>query len=283
MQKPMMAICYDFDGTLSTSPMQENKSLPSVGVSPDVFWSEVNAISKRDHADNILIYMMLMLQKAHSADEPITRKVFRDKGEGMTFWDGVDTWFDRVNDYARRARVDIRHYVISSGNEEIIQGTSIAGRFDRIFACRFHFDSNGVADWPAVAVNYTTKTQFLFRINKGCLDMDDDGVNDYVPDDERPIPFSNIVYIGDGETDVPCFRTVRSLGGLSIGVYPPHRRGGKETVRRLLSDGRIDTYCPADYREGKQLESIVCSAIDEVGDPVTVGGPLPAVCSAARR
>lgn len=259
-----MAICYDFDGTLSTSPMQENRFLPSVGVPAEEFWNEVSEVTKAEHADNILIYMMLMLEKAQQAHVPVTREVFREKGEGMKFWDGLDDWFERINRYGKEQGVTIRHYVISSGNEEIIKGTSIADKFDRIFACQYHFDANGAAIWPAVAVNYTTKTQFLFRINKGKLDMDDEGVNDYVPDNRRPIPFPNIVYIGDGETDVPCFRTVKSLGGLSIGVYPPRHRGGKDIVQQLLKDERINAYCPADYRHDKHLEKIIHAAIREI-------------------
>lgn len=239
-KKPKMAICYDFDLTLSRSPMQENRFLPSVGVVSEEFWREVKSETDRNHADNILVYMKLTIDKANAAGKPIRRADFLDKGSGMQFWDGLDTWFDRINQHAEQQGAELKHYAISSGNREIIEGTSIANQFDRIYACQFYFDANDVAVWPALSVNQ------------------------YVPLEERPIPFPNMVYIGDGETDIPCFRTVKSLGGLSLGVYSPHKRNGNATVRRLFQDNRIDAYYQADYSAGKALERTIFSAIDEV-------------------
>ena len=265
MEHATVAVIYDFDGTLTPKSMQENRFLPDVGIAPAVFWREVNDLARENHADQVLMYMHLMLEKANANHRPITRTTFHNHGRDMPFYPGVETWFDRIGTIGNQNGVTVEHYLISSGNDEIIRGTGIAEQFKRIYASQFLFDANEVAIWPAVAVNYTDKTQFLFRINKGALDIDDEsGVNRFISQRERPMPFERMIYIGDGETDIPAFRTVRSQGGLSIAVYKPHAHGAGSRAKRLLQDQRIDALCPADYREGSELEKLVSLAIRHI-------------------
>lgn len=253
-EKPVIAIMYDFDKTLCTKDMQEYGFIPKLGMPPKEFWTEANRLAQS--MDRILAYMYLMKRKAEAHDVSIRREDFVELGRGVEFFAGVDGWFDRIDSYAKGLDIVVEHYIISSGLKEIIEGSSISTRFKRIYACEFHYNASGAVDWPALAVNYTGKTQFLFRINKGVLDISDDlGLNKFVEDDKRPIPFRNMIYIGDGFTDVPCMKLVKVNGGQSIAVYPS--RGSKTQVEELLLDKRVDFIAQADYRESKQLDRIV--------------------------
>jgi hypothetical protein len=261
-----MAFCYDFDGTLAPGCMQEYDFIPAIGVSPETFWAESAALAKSSDADPILAYMRLMLQKAKTAGVRVTRKDFRRFGSTLKYFPGVELWFDRISSYARERGVEALHYVVSSGIREMIEGCSIAGKFTRIYASGYMYDEEGEAVWPALAVNYTTKTQFLFRINKGSLEVyDGAGINAFMPKSERPFPFSNIIYIGDGDTDVPCFRLVRAEGGSAIAVYPPDSPTAFTRAERLVGDGRVDLAAPADYREGSALDTSIKAMIDRIG------------------
>ena len=255
-----LAMIYDFDGTLSPGNMQDRQFIPDIGMRAGDFWREVDALSDETHADRILSYMYVMLEKAKSAGMPVRREHLVARSKGIQFFPGVESWFDRIDAYGQGKGVSVDHYVISSGNSEIIEGTSIARRFREIYASRFLYDADGVAVWPAVAINFTTKTQYLFRINKGAHDLNDsDAINRYVPQSERPVPFQNMVYVGDGETDVPCFRLVKDLGGLSIAVYP---EGGRERAERYREEGRVNCVVPADYSAGGELDNAVKSYIN---------------------
>ena len=260
-----MALIYDFDGTLAPGNVQEGLFIPNVGMTKTQFWAEVKRLSKEHQADGILSYMQLMLKKADEEGVPVRLSDFRAQGARIGLFDGVADWFDRVNSYCRGRGVQCQHFVVSSGNAEIIEGTPIAGRFERIYACRFMFNHNGVAIWPAQAVNYTTKTQYLFRINKGAHDLSDDTeINSYVPKSERPIPFENMIYFGDGATDIPCFRLVKEEGGLSIAVFRPHAKGAREKATQFLTDGRVHCITSADYQEDSDLDKVVKAQIDFV-------------------
>lgn len=253
-----MAIVYDFDGTLAPGNMQEHQFIPDIGMEPAEFWNEVDELSRRHQADGILMYMHLMLQKARAAGVPVRREDFRKRGEGIKLFDGVAGWFGRISEYGQENGVAIEHYLVSSGNAEIIEGNAIAGEFERIYASKFLFDGEGVPWWPALAINFTTKTQFLFRINKGAHDLSDDSrINAVVPHNERTVPFTNMVYIGDGRTDVPCFELMQDKGGLSVAVYDPRTGGEFEKAGQLLKDGRVHHAVPADYSEGRELEAVV--------------------------
>lgn len=260
-----MAIAYDFDGTLARGNMQEHQFLPDIGMKPSKFWEEVHQISKDHQADEVLAYMNLMLKKAQEKKVPVRREDFKARGRDIPLFDGVEDWFFRITHYARTKGVRIEHFLISSGNDEIFRGTKIARKFKAIFASKFMFDHNGVAQWPALAINYTTKTQFLFRINKGAYDLSDNAkVNEYVPLSERTVPFENMIFVGDGATDVPCFRTVKELGGLSIAVYQDGKRGAKAKAEKYMRDGRVHAVVLANYAPDSLIERIVKLQIDQV-------------------
>ena len=209
--------------------------------------------------------MGLMLEKAAAAEVQVRRKNFVDYGKSLKLFTGVEDWFARINDYGKLTGVNVSHHIISSGIKEMILGTSIKKNFSNIYASSFCYDHHGVAKWPAQALNYTTKTQFLFRINKGTHNVfDHDKINDYIPPNDRPVPFKNIAFIGDGETDIPCFRLVKDLGGHSIAVFQPHSSKGKRRSLKILKDGRVNFIAPADYSEGKQIDRAVKAIMEKL-------------------
>ena len=260
-----LAIVYDFDGTLAPGNAQEPQFLPDIGMKPKDFWAEVDQLSSDHQADKILMYMRLMLEKARAANVSVRLQDFHDRGGAITLFEGVQGWFDRIDEYGRGKGVRVKHYLVSSGNAELIEGTSIASKFEMVYASRFMFDENGVPGWPAQALNYTTKTQYLFRINKGTHDPSDDTeINQFVEMRDRPIPFENMVYIGDGPTDVPCFRLVKDLGGLSVAVFRPGKKGAREVAEQFRDDGRVHAVVPAKYKDGTELDKVVKAYIRHV-------------------
>jgi len=260
-----MAIAYDFDGTLADGNMQEHQFLPDIGIKPKAFWEEVKRLTKEHQADEVLVYMNLMLKKAAAASVPVRRADFKARGQTITLFEGAEGWFDRITAYGKSKGVRIEHVLVSSGNAEIFAGTPIASKFSQVYASKFMFDENGVAAWPALAVNYTTKTQYLFRINKGAHDLSDNAkVNQYVEKKDRPVPFENMVFIGDGSTDIPCFRLIKEQGGLSVAVFKPHTKGAKSKAERYIADGRVHCALPANYSEGAELDLVIKAAIDAV-------------------
>lgn len=245
--------------------MQEREFIPNIGMNKRSFWDEVRKRAKQHEGDNILIYMGLMLEKARTAHVPVRKKDFSNYGKKLELFKGATDWFDRINKYGRAGGIRVSHHIISSGIREMIAGTPIKKYFENIFASSFCYDHHGVAEWPALALNYTTKTQYLFRVNKGVHSVyEHDKLNKYVPPHERPIPFSNIVFMGDGETDIPCFRLVKDLRGHSIAVFQPHSRKAKSQSKMLLKDGRVNFTAPADYRDGKSIDQIIKAIMDRV-------------------
>ncbi len=260
-----MAICYDFDGTLSPTNMQEYGFISKLGITPQKFWEESENMAKEHKADNILAYMKLMKNKAQEKKMSFRKKDITDYGKKVELFKGVEDWFKRINQYGAQRGIKVKHYIISSGLKEMIEGTKIAREFTEIFASCFMYDANGAADWPAVALNYTTKTQFLFRINKECTDINDNkSINKYVEPLSRPMPFTNIIYIGDGDTDIPCMKIVKKEGGHSIAVYNPGKKKAKEKAANLIKDGRVNIIAPADYSEGKQIDTYLKAIIDKL-------------------
>lgn len=246
---------YDFDKTLCTKDMQEYTFIPNVGLTPKDFWKESNQLAKDKKMDAILAYMYLMIEKAHAARVSIRRNEFVKMGKDLQFFPGVIDWFKRINSIGDELGLSVEHYIISSGLREIIEGSSIYKEFKDVFACEYLYNENDVACWPKNAVNYTTKTQFLFRINKGVLDISNDNdLNTYTPEDDRPVPFRNMIYIGDGLTDVPCMKLVKINGGYSIAVF---QRGKKNKVEDLITNNRVNFIEPADYSEGSDLDKTV--------------------------
>lgn len=254
-KKPVVAIMYDFDKTLCTKDMQEYTFIPNLGMTATDFWTESGKLSKGKKMDGILAYMYLMIDKARSAHIKIQREEFVKLGVDLELYNGVESWFERINQIGEDLGIKVEHYIISSGLREIIEGSSIYKHFKEVFACEFLYDENNVACWPKNAVNYTTKTQFLFRINKGILDISrDEELNKYTPEDDRPVPFRNMIYIGDGLTDVPCMKLVKANGGYSIAVYT---KGKRSKVESLIEHERVDFISLADYSEGSDLDITV--------------------------
>jgi hypothetical protein len=260
-----MAISYDFDGTLAPGNMQEYDFIPALNMLTKHFWDSVEDLAKEHEMDPILAYMHTMLEEARKAHVPVRKADFKTFGAGIGLFPGVADWFKRINAYAKSKGVKLEHFIISSGIREMVEGTPIYREFKKVYASGFMFDHNGVAHWPALAVNYTTKTQYLFRINKGSLDVHDNSViNKYVPKEQRPVPFENMIFIGDGETDIPCMRLVKDQGGHSIAVYNPGKRGAKTKAEQLITDGRATLAAPADYQAGGTIDLAVKAIIDWV-------------------
>ena len=252
-QMPIVAFLYDFDKTLCTTDMQDYAFIPSLGMTPAEFWAEANGFGQRNRMDGILAYMYTMIREAERRRRPFTRSDLVEKGRDIVLFPGVESWFRRINDFGRRQGVQVEHYVISSGLREIIEGSAISREFKEIYASEFYYDERGIPVWPKLAVNFTAKTQFVYRINKGVLDVSDDKtLNDSMPDDSKRVPFLNMVYFGDGLSDVPCMKMMRAYGGQAIAVY---QEGNRPGVEDLLVKGRVDYIFPADYRAGSALEA----------------------------
>ena len=264
-EKITVALIYDFDGTLAPGNMQEYDFIPAVGKSNMEFWHEANTLAEEQDADQVLTYMARMLQAAQSKGLSLRREAFRESGRNVEFYKGVKEWFKRINDYGESLDIRILHYVNSSGLKEIIEGTAIAHEFKNIYACSFLYNVDGIAYWPAVAVNYTNKTQFIFKINKGVESVfDTTDVNRYMEESKRPVPFSRMIYFGDGTTDIPCMRLVKNFGGHSIAVYNPDEGGRRSLLNDLIRDNRVNHVCPADYSEGSEIDVVVRTIIDKI-------------------
>lgn len=259
---PVLAICYDFDKTLSPDDMQAQGYIQEVGYDVEEFWRETDELAKNNDMDQNLAYMYKMVEKARGKFV-FNRSTLADYGSRVRLFPGVEEWFDRITEYGKQHGVIVEHYIISCGLKEMIEGTSVAknGAFEKIYASSFYYDKDGVALWPAQVINYTTKTQFLFRISKGILDVNDQGVNESFSSDEIRVPFKNMVYIGDSDTDVPCMKLINSYGGHSIGVYN-HETKDKTKVYKMMREGRIKYYMPADYSESTELDNLLKAIID---------------------
>lgn len=261
--RPVLAICYDFDKTLSPDDMQAQGYIQSVGYDVQKFWDESNDLAKANDMDNNLAYMWKMVQESEGR-MVFNKEKLAEYGARVKLFDGVEDWFERIRAYGKTRNVIVEHYIISSGLKEMIEGTKMAraGAFEKIYASSFYFNDRGVAKWPAQVINYTSKTQFLFRIEKGVLDINDPGVNAYFSPEEIRVPFRNMVYIGDSDTDIPCMKLVNTYGGHSIGVYDPATQN-KEKVYKMMHDKRIRYYAPADYTERSDLDLLVKAIIDK--------------------
>jgi phosphoserine phosphatase len=262
------AIIYDFDGTLARGNMQEVSFIPSVGMDIGAFWAEAEKLTKDADADGILMYMQLMLAHARRNKAPITRETLSDQGREVALFDGLRdlSWFDRMNAFGAQYGLDIEHYIISAGLEEMIEGTPIRSALTHVFASHYVYDEKGEAAWPAVGVNYTTKTQYLFRINKGVNNhWENERVNHFIPDDQRRIPFERMIFLGDGDTDVPTMKMMHTKGGFSIAVYDPlNREKDQKKVYSLISEDRVNFVAAADYREGTALDLIVKGLVGRI-------------------
>ena len=271
-----IALAYDFDGTLVPGNMQEHGFMQSVGIhSAKDFWSKSENLEREHDADRVLAYMLVMKQKMVENKIENQYKFLQDQGKNLPYFPGVEDWFAALAQHAKslshkhNIEAQLSHYVISSGNEEIISGCSIRQHFKKVYASRFHFDSHGQAMWPSQMVDYTTKTQYLFRINKGTLGHNDKDINKHMPQSKRPVPFDQMIFIGDGMTDIPCFRTVKSHGGSSVAVCGSGLDGkldkkGRQQIESLVADKRILNGFAADYRVDQPLFAYICDTIERI-------------------
>ncbi|MBE6217040.1 MAG: haloacid dehalogenase-like hydrolase [Bacteroidales bacterium] len=264
-KKPIVALIYDFDGTLSPGNMQEFGFIQAIGKSPKEFWQESDNIAVGQDASNILSYMKLMFDEARKAGIKLRREDFKRFGASVELFEGVTEWFGLINSYGNQKGVRIEHYINSSGLAEMIEGTAIAKEFKRIFACTFIYNDNGEAEWPGVAVDYTAKTQFIFKINKGILSIrDNKKVNESKDEDKKRVPFPHMIYFGDGETDVPCMKIVKMFGGNSIAVYNPEIKKKVNVAKKLLRQKRVNFITPATYTKESRTYQVVCAIIDKI-------------------
>ena len=262
MSKTTIGILYDFDKTLCTTDMQEYDFIKNLDMNSDDFWGEAANITATHEVEKVLAYMFVMIKKCKEKGIPLTEEYLKSCGKNVILFKGVATWFDRINAFGESMGVKIEHYIISSGTYEIIQGTPIAKYFKRIYACKYMYDENGEALWPALAINYTLKTQYIYRISKGILDVTDDyNLNREQDESLRRIAYNNMIYIGDGMTDIPCMKMVKEKGGKSIALYPA---GRSETVKPLVDDDRINYVCVADYSEGSEIDVVVKTIIQKI-------------------
>lgn len=261
-KKTLVAIIYDFDKTLCDKDMQEYSFIPNLGMEPKEFWKTTDEFVNKEKMDKILGCMYMMLQKTKENNKYITKEYLNNLGKDINFFPGITEWFERINKYGKNLGLKIEHYIISSGLKEIIKGTTISKHFKEIYACEFLYDENNNAIWPKMSVNYTTKTQFLSRINKGVLDISDDFLlNKKMLDENRRISTKNMIYLGDGFTDIPSMRMTRETGGYAIAVY---QNDDKKIVKNLISENRIDFYSKADYREDSDIDKLIKNILKDI-------------------
>ena len=262
-KRTKVALVYDFDGTLSPGNMQEYGFIQALGKSPEEFWGKSNSISEEQEMNGILAYMKIMIDEARKAGISLKRESFVEFGRNIELYPGVREWFALVNSYGAERGVKVEHYIISSGLVEMIEGSPIGGEFKKIFASAFLYNDKGNAVWPAVAVDFTTKTQFLFKITKGIMDIADNRrVNASVPDEDKPVPFSNMIYVGDGTTDIPCMKIVKMFHGNAIAVY--NNESKRAYAQQLLSEDRVNFIAPTDYTASGAMFAMVRAIIDKV-------------------
>lgn len=258
----LVAIIYDFDKTLCDKDMQEYSFIPNLGMNPTEFWKATDEFSNKEKMDKILACMYMMIKESKNNNKNITKEYLNSLGKDINFFPGILEWFERINKYGEQLGLKIEHYIISSGLKEIIEGTKISEHFKEIYACEFLYDENGYAIWPKISVNYTTKTQFLSRINKGVLDISNDKLlNKKMLDENRRISTKNMIYLGDGFTDIPSMRMTRESGGYAIAVY---QNNDKKIVNDLLIDNRIDFYAKADYTEDSEIDKLIKNILNEI-------------------
>ena len=264
-KKPIVALIYDFDGTLSPGNMQEFGFIQAVGKTPEEFWKMSDGLAVGQDASNVLSYMKMMFDEAKKCGVELRRSDFRKFGRHIELFEGVKEWFSLINEYGASRGVVIEHYINSSGLKEIIEGSRIAGEFKHIFASAFMYNADGEAEWPGIAVDYTAKTQYIFKINKGIFSSHDNKmVNESIAEDKKRIPYPQMIYFGDGETDIPCMKIVKMFGGHAIAVYDPAAPKKKAFANTLRKQGRVNFMAPAVYTKDSTTYRIVCAIIDKI-------------------
>ena len=265
--KKRVAIMYDFDETLAPGNMQEYAFIPMLDIESDEFWKMSAELGKKHNMDNVLAYMYLSIKLLREKNLKITKEDFYNQGKLISFFNGVEEWFERVNSYGESLGLEVEHYIISCGLKEILEGTKIAKEFKRIFACNFAYDQETKEPiWASQAINYTSKTQYIYRVRKNKLDKLYDAyeINEYVEDRASLLPYTNMIYVGDGETDVPCMKLVKLHGGHSICVYNPNSEKKRKIAEKLYRDGRVNFMTEADYKEGSKIDCIMKDLLNKI-------------------
>ena len=260
MDKPIVAIMYDFDKTLAITDMQNFNFIPNMGYTVEEFWNETSEFCDKEQIDKILGYMYMMIHAAKKNGIKLTRKFLNEQSKDIKYFRGVENWFNRIREYGKERGLIIEHYLITSGNKEIVEATSIAKEFKAIFGCEYIYDETGEAIWPKLMINYTQKTQYIFRISKGLIsDNDDKKINEKTM--TRRILYNRMIYLGDGLTDVPSMIVVKENGGNSIAVY---KKGERDKVVHLFEDQRVNFICKADYSENSELDKVIKLILDSI-------------------
>lgn len=264
-RKPIVALVYDFDGTLSPGNMQEFGFIQAIKQTPQEFWTKSDNIAIGQDASNILAYMKMMFDEAKKNNIELRKSEFKKFGAHIDLYEGVKGWFKLINDYGEAHGIVVEHYINSSGLKEIIEGSNIAKEFKHIFACSFIYNEEGIAEWPGIAVDYTAKTQYLFKINKGIFSSrDNQQVNESVADENKRIPFQHMIYFGDGETDIPCMKIVKMFGGNAIAVFNPNNEKKRAQARKLLRQQRVNFITPATYTKDSRTYRLICTILDKI-------------------
>lgn len=268
-----IAIVYDYDQTLSPNYMQDEVLFPAFGIDSSKFWQRCQALVREEGYDSELAYLKALLDYL-GMDRPTNARL-RELGAGLNFFPGLPEMFDEFAKTLLRPEhialgIKVEHYIISSGIKALIDGSRLAPYVKAVFGCEFAEDKEGRITFPKRVISHTQKTQFLFRINKGLLDYQQD-VNDHMPPDLRPIPFEHMIYIGDGPTDVPCFTVVRQQGGHAIAVYNPNdqsRTSFRKSYQLVGTADRVRHIAPADYRAGSHLRLLIEQMCGETADRI---------------
>lgn len=261
-----IALVYDFDSTLTPLAMQEYTVLPKLGIKGEKFWKAARLEAKKKNSDPMLTWMRMLFDELESRGQHIGKKEFKELASQISYYQGVETWFDRINKYVNKngaKSIKIEHYLISAGLKEIVEGCSIKKHFKEIYASEYFYDHHQRPYFPAILVNDTMKTQFLFRINKGKQKLTE-SINTHMPEQDRPIPFSNMIYIGDGLSDVPSMSLIKKNGGYAVAVHKPNSSKANKICKELFSANRINFFAPADYRSKSKLEIYITSLLDVI-------------------
>lgn len=268
-----IAIIYDYDQTLSPTYMQDEALFPEFGINPANFWQRCGELVRDQGFDNELAYMKVLLD-CLEMDRPTNARL-RALGERLNFYKGLPEMFEEfrnglLSEEHQAHGINVEHYIVSSGLKALIEGSRLAPYIRKIFGCEFAVDERDRITFPKRVISHTQKTQFLFRINKGMLEMDED-VNDHMAPELRPVPFQNMVYVGDGPTDVPCFTVMRRNGGQAIAVYNPEdptRSSFKKCYQLCTHADRVKNIAPSDFRQGSHLRLLLEEMVQEIAERI---------------